>query len=119
MSFSDFKRKDLDKLKGLYPHVCLPYETKMNLATSKLLLSTSPSADLLRAQNLKDNNKVYLSSPFTIFSLYFFPHTFNFQLLDKPWSQVSSLFSPGSCPKFLSPITFSNPTARRHFIECC
>ena len=27
----------------------------------------------------------------------FFLHTSTFQLLDKPWSQVSSLFPPGSC----------------------
>ena len=39
--------------------------------------------------------------------------------LDKPWSQVSSLLSPGSCLQFLSRIGFSNPTARRFFIECC
>ena len=28
-------------------------------------------------------------------------------------------FSPGSCHQFLSRIGFSNPTARRFFIECC
>ena len=27
-------------------------------------------------------------------------HTFTFQLLDKPWSQVSSLLLPGSCLQF-------------------
>ena len=42
-----------------------------------------------------------------------------FQLLDRPWSQVSSLLPPGSCLHFLSRIGFSNPTARRFFIECC
>ena len=35
------------------------------------------------------------------------------------WSQVSSLLPPGSCLQFLSRIGFSNPTARRFFIECC
>ena len=35
-------------------------------------------------------------------SLYFFPHTFAFELLDKPWSQVSSLLPAGSCLQFLS-----------------
>ena len=52
---------------------------------------------------------------------FFFPfqHTFTLQLLDKPWSQVSSLLLPGSCLQFLSRIGFSNPTARRLFIECC
>ena len=43
-----------------------------------------------------------------------------FQLLDKPWSQVSSLLPPGSCLTiFITRIGFSNPTARRFFIECC
>ena len=34
-------------------------------------------------------------------------------LLDKPWSQVSSLLPPGTCLQFLSRIGFSIPTARR------
>ena len=50
---------------------------------------------------------------------YFFSHTFAFQLLDKPWSQVSTLLPPSSCLQFLPRIGFSNPTARRLFIECC
>ena len=50
---------------------------------------------------------------------FFFSHTFTFQLLDKPWSQVSSLLPLGSCLHFRSRIGFSNPTARRFFIECC
>ena len=53
------------------------------------------------------------------FFFFFFSQTFTFQLLDKPWSQVSSLLLPGSCLQFLSRIGFSNPTARRLFIECC
>ena len=52
--------------------------------------------------------------PFFFF-FFFFSHTFTFQLLDKPWSQVSSLLPPGSCLQFLSRIRFSNPTARRFF----
>ena len=43
----------------------------------------------------------------------FFPHISTFHLLDKPWSQVSSLLHPGSCLQFLSRREFSNPTARR------
>ena len=35
------------------------------------------------------------------YSEYFFSHTLTFQLLDKPWSQVSSLLPPGSCLQFL------------------
>ena len=34
-------------------------------------------------------------------------------LLDKPWSQVSSLFPPRYVPSFLSRIRFTIPTARR------
>ena len=34
-------------------------------------------------------------------------------LLDRPWSQVSSLLPPGTCLQFLSRIGFSIPTARR------
>ena len=34
--------------------------------------------------------------------LYIYLHTSTFQLLDKPWSQVSSLLPPGSCLPFLS-----------------
>ena len=56
----------------------------------------------------------------TRYLFFFFSHTFTFQLLDKPWSQVSSfLHPPGSCLQFLLRIGFSNPTARRFFIECC
>ena len=51
--------------------------------------------------------------------VYFFSQTSTFQLLDKPWSQVSSLLPPGSCLQFLSRIGFSNPTARRFFIALC
>ena len=57
----------------------------------------------------------------TNLSIFFlFWHSSTFQLLDKPWSQVSSLLPPGSCLQFfLSHIRFSNPTARRFFIEWC
>ena len=34
-------------------------------------------------------------------------------LLDKPWSQVSSLLPPGTYLQFLSHIGFTTPTARR------
>ena len=50
---------------------------------------------------------------------YFFSHTFTFQYLDKPWSQMSSLLPPGSCFQMLSRTGFSNPTVSRFFIECC
>ena len=35
-----------------------------------------------------------------LFFIFIFYHTFTFQLLDKPWSQVSSLLPPGSCLQF-------------------
>ena len=44
--------------------------------------------------------------------------TSTFQRLDKPWSQVSSRLPRGSWLQFLLRIGFSNPTARRFFIEC-
>ena len=53
--------------------------------------------------------------PIYFYFFFFFSHTFAFQLLDKPSSQVSSLLPPGSCLRFLSRIGFSNPTARRFF----
>ena len=50
--------------------------------------------------------------PFFLHVFFFFLYTSTFQLLlDKPWSQVSSLLPPGSCLQFLSRIGFSNPTA--------
>ena len=45
--------------------------------------------------------------------LFIFGLTFTFQLLDKPWSPVSSLLPPGTCLRFLSRIGFSISTARR------
>ena len=41
-----------------------------------------------------------------------FLHIYTFHLLDKPWSQVSSLLPPGSCLQFLLRIGLNNPTAR-------
>ena len=59
-------------------------------------------------------------TPYPLFFFFFFSSShFYFQLLDKPWSQVLSLLPPGSCLQFLSRIGFSNPTARRFFMECC
>ena len=57
---------------------------------------------------------------FFLFLFLFFAHLYfpAELLLDKPWSQVSSLLPAGSCLQFLSRIGFSNPTARRIFIEC-
>ena len=57
-------------------------------------------------------------APYSFF-FFFFLTLYTFQLPDKPWSQVSSLLPPGPCLQFLSRIVFSNPTARRFFIECC
>ena len=38
--------------------------------------------------------------PDYFFILYYFFHSFTFQLVDKPWSQVSSLLPPASCLQF-------------------
>ena len=49
-----------------------------------------------------------------MFFLFFvFRLTFTFQLLDKLWSQVSSLLPPGTCLQSSSCIRCSIPTARR------
>ena len=52
-------------------------------------------------------------------TFFFLSQTSTFQLLDEPWTQVSSLILPGSFLQFLSSIGLCNPTARRFFIECC
>ena len=74
-----------------------------------LLLSSSSAIALNRATSA-------VAVRHTFF--FFFFHTFAFQLLDEPWSQVSPLLPPGSCLKFLSRLGFSNLTACRFFIEC-
>ena len=70
---------------------------------------------LLETPHLKSNLPEYIY----IVYIYIFPHTSTFQLLDKPWSQVSSLLPPGSCLNFSSRKGFSDPAARRFDIECC
>ena len=65
------------------------------------------------------NNNIVSNSACTLQPFFFFPHVSTFHLLDKPWSQVSSLLPPGCCLHFSSCIGFSTPTARRFFIECC
>ena len=72
-------------------------------------------------QNIRSRSwSVFLFLLYTSY-IYIYSHTATFQLLDKPWSQVSSLLppAPGSCVPFLSRIGFSTPAARRFFIECC
>ena len=54
-----------------------------------------------------------ISEAFDTFFFFFFYLNFSFQLLDKLWSQVSSLLPPGTCLQFLSRIGFSIPTTRR------
>ena len=55
----------------------------------------------------------YISMPINEHVCAFFFLTFTLRLLDKLWSQVSSLLPPGTCLQFLSRIGFSIPTARR------
>ena len=80
------------------------------------LLSTRPISPNNAAHGTVQRDSVDNKASLFFFS---FSHTFTFQLLDKPWSQVSSLLPPGSCLRFLSRIGFNDPTARRFFIECC
>ena len=68
-----------------------------------------------RPRSLLEKIAHILPTTASSFSPSFFSHTSTFQLLDKPWSQVSSLLPLGSCVQFLSRIGFSNPTARRFF----
>ena len=58
---------------------------------------------------------------YVLLYIYFFFHTFTFQLLEKPWSLnvVLSLLAPGSRLEVLSRTGFSSPTAPRFVIECC
>ena len=77
------------------------------------MLSPSPPIPLLETPHLKSNLPEYI-----YIYMYIFPHTTTFQLLDKPWSQVSSLLPPGSCLNFSSRIGISDPTARRFDIKC-
>ena len=53
--------------------------------------------------------------------LLFFWRAFTFQLLVKSRGHGCRPFLPpsDSCLQFLSRIGFSNPTARRFFVECC
>ena len=46
------------------------------------------------------------------FFFFFFSHTFSFQLLDKPWSQVSSLHPP---PRFLPSIFIARRVQQSHW----
>ena len=80
---------------------------------------SKPKLENCAAKKMKKNNGFTFSKSSTIFFFFFSSHTFTFQLLDKPWSQVSSLLPPGACLQFLSRIGFSNPTACQFSIDCC
>ena len=90
-----------------------------SIASTRYLQATHSSRSAgaaRRTPRAKKNIFFFFSSFFLFFFLF---HTSTFQLLDRPWSQVSSLLAPGSCLQFLPRIGFSNPTARRFFIEFC
>ena len=71
-----------------------------------------------KIEKLREKNVENLEKKLTDKNDFYFPallvgsFTLN-KLLDKPWSQVSSLLPPGTCLLFLSRIGFSIPTARR------
>ena len=52
-------------------------------------------------------------------TVYVFFHKSTCQLLDKPWSQVSSFLSLGSCLQLVQRIGLINTTPRRFINECC
>ena len=87
------------------PHILLLVRTLRR----SLLASCATSAQQKRFSILFSST----SSP-----IFFSSHTSTFHLLDKTWSQVSSLLPPGSWIHFSSSIGFSNPTARRFSVDC-
>ena len=103
-----------------YKSSCSPsdkFRSSHYLRDGKRVRDTRPNMDhgqrrLTRSSPGKNDARyVFFSS---------FSHTScSFHLLDKPWSQVSSLLPPGSCLQLLSRIGFSNLTARGFFMECC
>ena len=82
---------------------------------------------LVYTRNQHQLSSIKYSTSYRFFSFLFLNHHFHFpaqlvfiggftlsDLLDKPWSQVSSsLLPPGTCLQLLSRIGFSVPTARR------
>ena len=54
--------------------------------------------------NKTDQAKIVYGLLVLVVHFFFYPRTSTFQLLDKPWSQVSSLLPPGSCLQYLSRI---------------
>ena len=74
--------------------------------------------------NIQNTSTRHRDILLAVFFCFFFNHHFYFpaqlvggftlnDLLDKPWSQVSSNLPPGTCLQFLSRIGFSIATARR------
>ena len=73
--------------------------------------------DKCRADIVRRLQRNYRTA-YVFFFFFLLFHTSTFQLVDKPWSQVSSFLPLGSCLPFFSRIGCSNPTGRRFFIEC-
>ena len=69
-----------------------------------------------RRKPQKPCNTVY---SFSCFFFLFITHIYFPASGQAVGSQVSSLLPPGACLQLLSRMGFSNPTARRFFIECC
>ena len=102
----------------------------MHVSLVSSLLSpknSSPQQDRLKRSGSKRSTKTGKGNyqDYIVFCFVFSDHHFYFpahlvggftlsDLLDKPWSQVSSLLSPRTCLQFLSRNAgFSIPTARR------
>ena len=76
--------------------LCFAYRKYIYVRSRPQLLISSSSMNL---RKIETHPKLETSSS----------HTFTFQLLDKPWPQVSSLLPPGSCLQLFSRIGFSSP----------
>ena len=110
---------ELIALGGWVPLLCACWRCRVPIGSTDVVLRFFLHEPDREDNQMKKANRRVHAYIFFFFLLFFFPHTLTFQLLDKPWQQVSSLLPPGSCLQFLSRTGFSNPTARRFLIECC
>ena len=103
----------------LHPHPHGGRSRRRHDRLHKMRHANTPGLEATGQQTVSIYQVAGLGVGYSRVYLLFLFHTSTFQLLNKPWSQVSSLLSPGSCLQFLSRVGFSNHTARRFLIEWC
>ena len=94
--------------KGVFGRVLRPYRTLPKTSVGYLHGKNTPG--------------ILWSAPYRTHpsSFFCFVFTITFQLLDKLWSQVSSLLPPGTCLQFLSRVRrVQHSHCSPIFIECC